>query len=90
MAFVFLRQFRGQCRALLWQDGTQSYACGLIVVPERYVTLLPRRWRGRFGKLIASHIAAGKGCDFAAEVQTPANLVTCGHDGRRGCHSKLK
>jgi len=72
IAFVFLWQFRGQCRALLWQNSTQSYVCGLIVAPERYVTLLPRRWRGRFGKFIASRVAAGKGCDFAAEVLAPA------------------
>lgn len=68
VAHVFLFQFSGKCRALLWQDGENRYVCGMAVCPDRYVSLIPQRWRERTGKFFASRIAAGTGCDFAAEV----------------------
>jgi hypothetical protein len=40
----------------------------MVVFPDRYVGLLPERWRERFGKFVASRIAAAAGCDFAAEI----------------------
>ena len=68
VAFVFLFQFHGECRALLWQDETKRYVCGMVVCPDHYVRIIPRRLRERSGKFFASRIAAGAGCDFAAEV----------------------
>lgn len=68
VAFVFLFQFRGACRALLWQDGGHRYVCGMAVCPDRYVRLIPGGLRERCGKFFASRIAAGVGCDFAAEI----------------------
>lgn len=69
MAMLFLRQFSGHCRALLWQEETNRYVCGLVVCPERYVSLIPARWRERFGRWISSRIATGKGCDSTIEIE---------------------
>ena len=68
VAMVFLLQFRGECRALLWQADASRYVCGMVVCPDRYVRIIPQRLRERFGKFFASRIAAGAGCDFIAEV----------------------
>ena len=69
VAYVFLFQFRGCCRALLWQDEASRYVCGMVASPDRYVRFIPVRWRGRIGRFFASRIAAGIGCDFAAEIE---------------------
>jgi hypothetical protein len=68
VAFVFLFQFKGQCRALLWQEDTRRYVCGMVVFPDRYVRLIPERWSVRAGRFVAKRIAAGDGCDSLAEV----------------------
>ena len=68
VAHVFLFLFRGKCRALLWQEDASRYACGMVVCPDRFVALIPERLRERSGKFFASRIAAGAGCDFAAEI----------------------
>ena len=68
VAYVFLLQFSGKCRALLWQDETGRYQCGMVVCPDRYAGLIPERWRERAGRFFASRIATGAGCDFAAEM----------------------
>lgn len=68
VARVFLFQFSGKCRALLWQDEASRYVCGMAVCPDRYVRMVPQALRGYIGRFIASRIAAGAGCDFAAEM----------------------
>jgi len=68
VAHVFLLQFRGKCRALSWQEDASRYVCGMAVYPDRYVRLIPAKWRERSGEFFASRIAAGAGCDFAAEM----------------------
>lgn len=75
VARVFLWQLRGRCRALSWQEEMQRYVCGMVAHPDRYVTLLPRRWRARAGAFFASRIAAGAGCDFSAEIE---DVSVCG------------
>ena len=73
VAFVFLFQFRGRCRALLWQEDAARYVCGMVSFPDRYVWLIPENWREPVGRFVATRIAAGDGCDSAAEVlDTPA------------------
>jgi len=67
VALVFLFQFKGKCRALLWQD--ERYVCGMVASPDRYVKLIPEKWRASGGRFFASRIAAGAGCDSAAEVE---------------------
>ena len=74
VAHVFLFQFKGKCRALLWQDEANRYACGMVVCPDRYARLIPERLRERSGKFFASRIAAGTGCDFAAEIDDMPEL----------------
>ncbi len=69
VAYAFLFQFRGRCRALLWREEERRYVCGMAVCPDRYVRLIPAGWRERSGRFFASRIAAGEGCDFAAEIE---------------------
>lgn len=61
-----LLQWRGSCRALLW-DGSR-YVCGLVRRPDDYLPWLPRYWRAVAGRFFARRIAAGAGCDSDAEV----------------------
>lgn len=69
MAYVFLLQFSGRCRALMWRERESRYVCGMAVCPDRYVGWIPVRWRERGGRFFASRIAAGAGCDFVAEIE---------------------
>lgn len=69
VAHIFLFQFSGKCRALLWQDDANRYVCGMAVCPDNYVRLIPEALRERSGRFFASRIAAGAGCDFAAEME---------------------
>lgn len=68
VAYVFLWQFRGRCRALVWQAEAGRYVCGMVDSPDRYVRLIPARLRRCLGRFFATRIAAGDGCDCAAEV----------------------
>jgi len=68
VAFAFLFQFRGKCRALLWQDEPSRYVCGMAACPDVYVKLIPEKWRGYSGRFFASCIAVGAGCDSVAEI----------------------
>ena|ERR1035437_4076773 len=68
VAYLFLFQFKGRCRALLWQNDTGRYVCGMVIGPDQYVSVIPKRLRERMGRFFASRIAADCGCDFAAEV----------------------
>jgi hypothetical protein len=74
VALVFLFQFKGKCRALLWQDETGRYVCGMVASPDRYVKLIPEKWRASGGRFFASRIAAGAGCDSAAEIDTRTEI----------------
>ncbi|MDZ4201876.1 MAG: hypothetical protein U1C96_06990 [Gallionella sp.] len=75
VAYVFLWQFSGHCRALLWQDEAARYVCGMVVHPDRYVRLLPARLRQRASDWLATRIAAGAGCDSTIEFDDA-------HEGR--------
>lgn len=66
VAHVFLWQFSGRCRALLWQENENRYVCGMVVNPHRFVRLIPARLAQRFGRWCAKRIATGYGCDSAA------------------------
>lgn len=74
VAFVFLFQFRGKCRALLWQG--DRYVCGMVFSPDHYVKLITGRWRESGGRFFASRIASGAGCDSYAEIDN-----STGRDG---------
>jgi len=68
VALLFLWQFKGGCRALLWENATNRYVCGMVVSPDQYVRLMPTFLRERMGRFFAKRIASEYGCDFAAEV----------------------
>ncbi len=68
MAILFLWQVSGQCRALLWQESARRYVCGMATYPDHYVRLISSAWRERAGRFFATRIAAGNGCDSAAEI----------------------
>ncbi len=68
VAYLFLFQFKGRCRALLWQNDSARYLCGMVVSPDEYVRFIPKRFRERMGKYFASRIATKLGCDFDAEL----------------------
>jgi len=65
----FLR-INGPCPALQWSDDESRYHCGLLVNPRTYLSLLPASAEDFARQLLARWIAAGKGCDCSADVQT--------------------
>jgi hypothetical protein len=69
VALLFLFQRKGSCRALLWQEVTGRYVCGMVIQPDVYSSLIPKRWRQGLGTFVASRIAAGIGCDSTIEVE---------------------
>ena len=66
--FVLL-QFKGRCRALLWQPERSRYVCGMALRPADHLRWLPAALNAWAGRLFARRIAAGSGCDadYAAE-----------------------
>ncbi|MFZ6771347.1 hypothetical protein ACO0LB_01395 [Undibacterium sp. SXout7W] len=68
VARVFLWQYRGACRALIWNADHMRYQCGMLIQPAYYLRWLPLAWQYRFSQMINRWIAAGIGCDSDAEV----------------------
>ncbi|MFA7268092.1 MAG: hypothetical protein WC073_01985 [Sterolibacterium sp.] len=68
LGMVVLCQFKGACRALLWQAERCRYVCGLVDRPADYLSWLPDKLSGWAGRLAARRIAAGQGCDASIEV----------------------
>ena len=69
MARVFLWQWHGPCRALLWQESDSRYACGMVVATGRFAPWLPRLLRAWASRFFAQRIAAGRGCDADIVVE---------------------
>ena len=69
VARVFLWQWRGACRALIWREAEQQYRCGMILQPSRYLRFLPVIWQAGFSRLVARWIAADTVCDSNVEVE---------------------
>lgn len=70
VARIFLRQWRGPCRALLWQDELSRYACAMVVAPGKHLSWLPRWLRPWAGRFLALRIAAGRGCDADLDIES--------------------
>lgn len=68
VGMLTLLQFKGACRALLWQAEHSRYACGMVVQPTAYLRWLPSCLGAWAGRLAARRIAAGRGCDADIEV----------------------
>ncbi len=71
VACLFLLQFKGRCRALMWQEESSCYACGMVVRPDYYSHVIPRFFRRWMGAFFATRIAAGTGCDSEIEICEP-------------------
>jgi len=67
-ARLFLRQSNGPCRALLWQEMSARYACGMALTPRRFLRWLPAWSEALAQRFFARGIAAGSGCDADIEV----------------------
>lgn len=63
----FLRA-SGPCPALEWSATANRYHCGLLIQPGCYLWV-PSALEGFASRRLARWIAAGQGCDCAAEVQ---------------------
>lgn len=61
VAHLLLRQWRGRCRALVWQEAERRYACGLVMQPAHYFRFIPQKLAPVIGRWLAKRIAAGQG-----------------------------
>ena len=68
LAKIFIWQWRGACRALLWDEGAQRYQCGLLQSPRIFLPYLPQMWENSFKRYTRRMIAAGIACDSEVEV----------------------
>jgi len=68
VAVVFLRQWRGSCRALQWDVVAKRYRCGMALHPEHYLHWLPAWLHRVVRKLVLRWIAADTGCDAKNEI----------------------
>jgi len=75
VALVFLWQWRGACRALLWDAAQQMYRCGMVLQPQSFVRVFPIFLSSVFKKLIRRWIAADTVCDSSADA-TPSQRDT--------------
>ncbi|HLO63008.1 MAG TPA: hypothetical protein VK165_08585 [Azonexus sp.] len=63
-------QARGPCPALEWSPEDLCYRCGLLTHPGRYLAWLPAAAQPLTRRLMHRWIAAGQGCDCAADIQS--------------------
>jgi hypothetical protein len=68
VAWVFLWQRSGRCRALTWHDESKRYHCGMVNHPAQFSPVIPARFSAPIGRFFASRIAAGSGCDSSIEL----------------------
>jgi len=66
---VFLFQRTGRCRALIWQDASQRYICGMVTAPDRYSLFIPKLLSNVMGRIFLRRIASGIGCDSEIELE---------------------
>jgi len=65
------RRRQGACVALRWDEDGAVYRCGLLVAPRELLPWLPAAAVPGLARLARRWIAAGRGCDSAAEVDSP-------------------
>jgi hypothetical protein len=71
-ARVLLLQWRGACRALMWNDAAQHYRCGLLDRPLVYLRGWPAWSEAWLRRAVRRWIAAGAGCDSAVDAGVSA------------------
>jgi hypothetical protein len=64
---IFLRK-AGPCPALVWDQSSSRYWCGMVSAPDRYLTWLPKSWAKSASPLFARWISADMACDSNAEL----------------------
>ncbi|MFZ6816895.1 hypothetical protein [Undibacterium sp. Ji22W] len=68
VARIFLWQWRGACRALIWSSVEGHYRCGMVVSPSEHLLWLPPFLEPLTRSLVKRWIAAGIACDSDAEI----------------------
>jgi len=66
---LLLKHTENACPALVWQDDTLLYRCGMLQSPARYVRWLPGRLDGLFIGLVRRWLALNIGCDSDIEIE---------------------
>jgi hypothetical protein len=51
-----------------WSEADRRYGCGLLTAPTAHLRWLPALLQPIFSRLVRRWIAAGIGCDFAADI----------------------
>ncbi len=65
---VLLGHRKDACPALSWDNAGCRYYCGVIAAPRAHPRWLPGALQPLFSRLVRRWIAAGIGCDFAADI----------------------
>ncbi|HWT54024.1 MAG TPA: hypothetical protein VN066_04390 [Rhodocyclaceae bacterium] len=69
MGILVSRKRKGACAALVWNDQTRQYRCGLIETPRRYLAPGLRWLAPALKRLAHRYISAGSGCDCSLVVE---------------------
>lgn len=56
------------CRALIWQESTQRYVCGMVSEPARFLSWLPQRFNHLASQWFKRWIAANTACDADVDL----------------------
>ncbi|TDK66663.1 hypothetical protein E2I14_09430 [Sapientia aquatica] len=68
-----LKHREGGCCALVWDQTTRQYRCGMLLTPSHYCGWLPKSLNTVTSKLIRRWIAVGVGCDSEAQISAQAD-----------------
>lgn len=74
LGMLLTRRRQGACQVLAWSQPGQRYVCTALTDADRWVPLAgpPGRWAAVALRAAAKRwIAAGTGCDFAADYAPP-------------------
>ena len=63
IGMVFSRKTTGACVALLWEEKSQVYRCGLVANPSAYLPGSLSGLGGTLERIARRSISAGSGCD---------------------------
>jgi hypothetical protein len=65
---LFLNHTDGACPALIWEEQSLKYRCGMILSPSYYCRWLPASFNRFTTKLMRRWIALDVGCDSEAQA----------------------
>jgi hypothetical protein len=67
---LLLAHKENTCPALVWQNDTKLYRCGMLISPARYCRWLPARLNRPIIFLVRRWLAIATGCDCSIEVES--------------------